>query len=292
MATQEVATKPQTDVSRVTPAAGSLRALLQSTEIQKRFEQVMGNPNKAAQFVASLASLVYASKQLKECDPKTIIAAAIQAAALDLAIDANLGQAHIVPYKTEARFQIGWKGYVQLALRTAQYSALNVEHVLEGEVEIVNRFTGELKIGPAKSEKVVGVLAYLKLLNGFEKYDYWTLEKIEAHAKKFSKSYGKPLSGWTTHPEAMQKKTVLLDLLRKYGVLSVEMRQALSTEATDPDTGELPPLTAEQRARDRAGLFGADDDEPATPAAPVNTTPPDNAALDREIVEAERTPGN
>lgn len=291
------ATKQQTDLSRTTPAPGTIRALLQSTEIQKRFQQVLGNPVKAAQFVAALSTMAYANKQLKECDPNTIIAAALQAAALDLAIDASLGQAHIIPYGKEARFQIGWKGYVQLALRTAQYAALNVEHVFEGEVEIINRFTGEMKIGPAKSEKVVGVLAYLKLLNGFEKYVYWPLERIEAHAKKFSKSYSSPYpkvvanSGWTTNREAMEKKTVLLDLLRKYGVLSVEMRQALSTEAaTDPDTGELPPMTPEQRARDRAGLFGADDDE--APAAPVNTTPPDNAALDREIVEAERTPGN
>lgn len=299
MANQAVATKPQTDVSRVTPAPGSARDLLQSRAVVARFETVMGNPNKAAQFVASLASLVYASKQLKECDPKTVIAAAIQAAALDLAIDANLGQAHIVPYGDEARFQIGWKGYVQLALRTAQYAALNVEHVFEGEVEVVNRFTGEMKIGPAKSAKVVGVLAYLKLLNGFEKYDYWTLEKIEAHAKKFSKSYGNAnskvvaKSGWTTNPEAMQKKTVLLDLLRKFGVLSVEMRQAMSTEAgVDPDTGELTPLTTEQRARDRAALFGPDEEtgEIITPAG-APTPPVDNAALDREVMEADKAKG-
>lgn len=286
------ATKQQTDVSRITPPPASARDLLQTPAVLARFETVMGNPNKAAQFVASLASLVYASKALKECEPKTVIAAAIQAAALDLAIDANLGQAHIIPYGREARFQIGWKGYVQLALRTAQYAAINVDHVLEGEVEIINRFTGEVKVGPPKSSKVVGVMAYLKLLNGFEKYDFWTLEQIEAHAKKFSKSYGSAKSGWSTNPEAMQKKTVLLDLLRKYGVLSVEMRQAISVEAiSDPDADELPLVSAEQRARDKAALFGVDE-ETGEIVDHKPTTAPDNATLDAAIVAAETAKKN
>jgi recombination protein RecT len=275
---------PQTNVSRVTPAPGSTRDLLQSTAIRVRFEQVLGNPTKAAQFVAALSTLVYASPQLKSCEPNTIIAAAVQAAALDLAIDPNLGQAHIVPYGSQARFQIGWKGYVQLALRTAQYSALNVAHVYEGEIEIVNRFTGEIKFAPAKSEKVVGVVAYLKMLNGFEKFDYWTLEKIESHAKKFSKSYGSAIpsvvakSGWTTNPEAMQKKTVLLDLLRKWGVMSVEMRQALATEAPaeepEPTNGN-----GHASAANKAALFGEDDDAP---------TAAKNAAADQAIADAEK----
>lgn len=275
-------TAPSTNVSRVTPAAGTARDLLQSAAVQERFNRVMNSPAKAAQFVASLASLVYASAALKACDPMTVIAAAVQAAALDLAIDPNLGQAHIIPYGKEARFQMGWHGYVQLALRTAQYAALNVEHVLEGEVTIVNRFTGEVKIGPPTSDKVVGVLAYLRLLNGFEKYDYWTIERITAHAKKFSKSYGRASSGWTTNEGAMQKKTVLLDLIRKYGVLSVELRQAIRSDvAAEP--GLIEPPTPEQAARDKAALFGADED-----TGEITSGAPDNAALDKEITEREK----
>jgi len=273
------ATKPQTDVSRVTPAPGSTRDLLQSTAVRARFEQVLGNPTKAAQFVAALSTLVYASPQLKKCDPNTVIAAAIQAAALELAIDAGLGHAHIIPYGDKARFQIGYKGYVQLALRTAQYAALNVAHVYEGEIEVVNRFTGELKFAPAASDKVVGVVAYLKMLNGFEKFEYWMLDAITAHAKKFSKSYGQASSGWTTNTEAMQKKTVLLSLLRKWGVMSVEMRQALASEAIEdePAAGN-----GHASAGDKAALFGEDDPPPAAAGQP------DNAALDREIIEAEK----
>ena len=265
--------RPQPDTTRITPAAGSTRDLLQSTAVRARFEQVLGNSTKAAQFVAALSTLVYASPQLKNCEPNTIIASAIQAAALDLAIDPNLGQAHIVPYGAQARFQIGWKGYVQLALRTAQYSALNVAHVYEGEISIVNRFTGELKFSEPKSDTVAGVVAYLKMLNGFEKFDYWTLAQIHEHAKKFSKSYGKPSSGWTTNTGAMEKKTVLLDLLRKWGVMSVEMRQALATETADEP--ESASGNGHASAADRAALF-TEDPEPV-----------DNAALDREILASE-----
>src|SRR3990167_9430947 len=142
-----------------TPAPGSVRAMLQATEVQKRFEQVMGDKTKAAQFIASLSTLVYANDRLKQCEPNTIIASAIQAAALDLPIDPNLGHAHIVPYGKQARFQIGWKGYVQLALRSGQYISLNVDHVYEGEIEIGNRFTGEYRFGPPKSDTIVGVVA-------------------------------------------------------------------------------------------------------------------------------------
>ncbi len=277
MTTQSPATRAPMDTSRITPAPGSARDLLQSTAVRARFEQVLGNPTKAAQFVAALSTLVYASPQLKKCDPNTVIAAAVQAAALDLAIDASLGQAFIIPYGDKARFQIGWKGYVQLALRTAQYAALNVAHVFEGEIEIVNRFTGQLKFSAPTSDTVSGVVAYLKMLNGFEKFEYWTLGQITDHAKKFSKSYGQASSGWTTNPEAMQKKTVLLSLLRKWGVMSIEMRQALAGESmadeAEPMHGNGHPATREQ-------MFG-DDTEP-TPA-----TPADNAALDREIAERE-----
>lgn len=263
------------------PPAGSVRAMLQSPQVQKRFEQVMGDPQRAAQFVASLASLVYASPRLRDCDPPTVIAAALQAAALDLMIDANLGQAHIVPYGRAARFQPGWRGYVQLALRSGQYLALSVDHVLEGEIEIVNRFTGELRFRPATGDKPVGVLAYLKLVSGFEKYVYWPLEKIHAHAARYSKTYAKADSAWKTSAGAMELKTVLLDLLRKWGVLSIQLRQAIAADRPPDDEAPLDAesdreatlpgepyashaaadqaIAAEQRRRDKSALGWGDD---------------------------------
>lgn len=245
------------------PAPNSTRDLLQTSAVKQRFEQVLGDPVKAAQFIASLSTLVYASRQLKECDPNTIIASAVKAAALDLAIDPALGHAYIVPYKGKATFQIGWKGYVQLALRTGKYAALNVAHIYEGEVSSVNRFTGEILFGQPKSDKIVGVAAYLRLVNGFEKYVYWTLEEIHAHARKFSQSYGRSDSAWQTTPGAMEKKTVLKHLLTNYGMMSVEMRAAVMDE--QPEVIENDPLfenppTPEQRQAAHDSLWGRDDE--------------------------------
>lgn len=265
-----------------TPAVGSARDLLNQPATVARFEKVLQSPVKAAQFVASLATLVYGSKQLKAADPNSIIAAAVKAAALDLAIDPSLGHAYIVPYGTMAQFQIGWKGLVQLALRTGEYALLNVAHVVEGEVAGVNKFTGEIKFGAATSDKVVGVIAYLKLRNGYEKYVYWTTERIHDHAKKYSKSYSRSDSAWQTNAGAMELKTVMRDLLTKWGMLSIEMRTAL---AIDAQAGEIVENVApfEPDAHVPLEVEAAQTEAPA-----AATGQPDNAALDAEIVAREK----
>ena len=264
-------TQPSTTSQRLpAPAPNSTRDLLQTAAVKSRFDQVMGDPTKAAQFIASLSTLVYGSRQLKECDPNTIIAAAVKAAALDLAIDPALGHAYIVPFKGKATFQIGWKGYVQLALRTGQYAALNVAHIYEGEVSSVNRFTGEILFGTPKSDKIVGVCAYLRMVNGFEKYVYWTLEQIHEHARKYSQSYARNDSAWQTTPGAMEKKTVLKHLLTNYGMMSIEMRNAVLDE--QPEVIDNEPMftaadaDAQQRAHD--SLWGREDEPAVEQPAP------------------------
>lgn len=273
-------TQPSTTSQRLpAPAPSSARDLLQTTAVKQRFEQVMGDPTKAAQFIASLSTLVYANRALKECDPNTIIAAAVKAAALDLAIDPALGHAYIVPFKGKATFQIGWKGYVQLALRTGKYEALNVAHIYEGEVSSVNRFTGEILFGTQKSDKIVGVAAYLRLVNGFEKYIYWTLEQIHEHARKFSQSYGRSDSAWQTTPGAMEKKTVLKHLLTNYGLMSIEMRRAVVEEQPEVIDNE-PMFTAAdpaQQQRTHDSLWGRED-EPEQPAEQTPAAEPQSEA--------------
>lgn len=281
MATQAVTTQ-QTDVSRITPAPGSVRALLESAEYKNRFAEVLGK--RAPQFIASLNMLVYASKQLKECDPKTVIAAAIQAAALDLPIDPNLGFAYIIPYGKEAHFQAGWKTYVQLAHRTGQYRNINVTEIYAGEIKSVNRFTGLPVFGERTGDEVVGYLAYFMLVNGFEKYVYMTAEALLAHGKQYSKTFNRSDSKWKTDFPAMAKKTVIKQALSKWGPLSIEMKQVLAADVM-PDEPAPVELTPEQRARYRAALFGTDDDgDEPTEAAPAT----DNLAVDREIVDAEK----
>lgn len=250
-----------TDETRLpAPTAGSVRDLLRTEAVKQRFEEVL--KENSAQFIASLASLVYASKQLKACDPMSVIISAIKAAALDLPIERELGFAAIVPYGNEATFQMQWKGYVQLALRTQQYASLNVTEVYEGMVTGVDPFTGKVKRGQRKvledgteSEKVIGYYAYFELLNGFEKEVYMSVEKVMAHGKRYSKTFNYAGSTWKTDPDAMGRKTVLKQLLTRYGPMSVQMMNAVKAEAL-PEEEELPEMSPEQRAKAKAALFG------------------------------------
>lgn len=280
MTTQQIATRPPMDTSRVTPAPGSVRSLLQSVSVQEQFQRALGDKTKAGMFIASLATLVYGNKKLTECDPQTIISAALQAAALDLPINPNLGFAYLVPYKGKAQFQPGYRGIVQLALRTGQYHKLEVDHALTGEVTVTNRFKGEVKFGDPTDDKIAGVLAYLRLTSGFEKFNYWTIERIHAHAKRYSPSYEWKDGAWKTNTEAMERKTVLGDLVRKWGVMSVELVRALQVD--EPDEAPATDAPRGNLAATNAALY----DEPAAPPAPE--PPPDNAALDREIAEREK----
>lgn len=202
----------------------TINALVSSVNVKQRFEEMLGD--KAAGFLSSVISIVNGNPQLKRCDPNKVLAVAATAASMDLPINPNLGFAYIVPYKNEPQFQMGYKGYIQLAQRSGQYKTINATHVFEGEIERINRITGEVVFsenGPT-SDKIVGYIAYFRLINGFEKYDYMSLEEVEVHAKRFSQSYGKGFSPWTSDFDAMATKTVLKRLLSKYGILSIDMQ--------------------------------------------------------------------
>ena len=221
--------------------ATTVRSLLARDSIKKRFEELLGR--KAPGFISSVINIVNSNTQLQQCDPNQVIAAAAVAAAMDLPIDPNLGFAYIVPYKGKAQFQMGYKGFVQLAMRTGMYKTINATHVYEGEIESFNRITGEVKFSEtgATSDKIVGYIAYFKLLNGFEKYEYWPIERVIEHAKRFSQSYGSNYSPWKTDFDAMAIKTVLKHLLSRYGVLSIEMQTAVKADQAvvhETDDGE------------------------------------------------------
>lgn len=208
----------------------SLKAMLSDENIKGRFRELLGK--KSAGFMSSIINVVNGNNQLQSSDPQQIIAAAAIAASMDLPIDPNLGFAYIVPYKGKPQFQMGWRGFVQLAMRTAQYKTINASEVYEGEIIKHNRFTGEIEVNPdgKESDEIVGYIAYFKLINGFEKYDYMTLAEVTAHAKRFSQSYGKSHSPWQTDFNAMATKTVLKRLLSKYGILSIEMQAAVNAD--------------------------------------------------------------
>lgn len=171
-----------------------IKQLLDMDVYKKRINEIMGK--KAAPFMASIVN-VSNLPSLKDSDPNSIISSAIVAATLDLPIDQNLGFAYIVPYNTKegkkAQFQMGYRGYIQLAMRTGQYKTINAIEIYKGEIKRVNRLTGEIEFNDDEDlidrDTVVGYMAYFKLLNGFEKTLYMTKEEMERHAKKYSQSY-------------------------------------------------------------------------------------------------------
>ncbi|MDZ5782079.1 recombinase RecT [Marinococcus luteus] len=209
----------------------SLKALLESPTVKKRFEENLGK--RSSQFMTSILNLYNSEKMLKKCDPMSVISSAMVAATMDLPVDKNLGYAYIVPYNNTATFQIGYKGLIQLALRTGQYRNINVIEVHEGELQKWDKLTEEMEIDfeQKESDKVIGYAGFFELINGFRKTVYWSKEQIEAHKNKFSKSG----FGWKNDWDAMAKKTVIRNMLSKWGILSIDMQTAYSEEAKDPE---------------------------------------------------------
>lgn len=203
---------------------------------------------RKGQFVSNLTALVANNANLQECEPYTLMFAALKATALNLPIEPSLGMAHVIPYKnkkrgvTEAQFQLGYKGFQQLALRTGQYKRINTTEVREGEIGKRNRLTGEIEWHWIEDEAkrltkpIIGYVNYFRLLNGFESTFYMSKEEMNAHALRYSQtykstiSYIKEQSKWTTDFDSMALKTVIKLNLSKNGVLSTELQEAIRSD--------------------------------------------------------------
>jgi recombination protein RecT len=217
-----------------------LKDLVNADYTKKRFAEVMGE--KSAAFLASIMNAVRTNPALADADPKSVLSSAMVAATLDLPIDGSLGFAAIVPYRNKGRavaqFQIMTKGFVQLALRTGQYAAINVGAVYADEYHGSNIITGNVDIrqvqGGFRSQfddsQIVGYVCYFRLLNGYECTRYWTVEEVKAHGKRYSKSFDNEYGLWRTNFDAMARKTVLKNTLSKWGILSTTMQMALKTD--------------------------------------------------------------
>lgn len=209
----------------------TVRGIFEGETAKKKFHELLGQ--KAQGFITSVLQIVSSNNDLAQADPMTVYYAAATAATMDLPINQNLGFAWIIAYnnggKKEAQFQMGYKGYNQLALRTGQYLRLNAIEVFENQFKSWNALTETLEADFSidGEGEVVGYCSYFKLVNGFEKTTYWTKKKVTAHAAKFSKSWGQKWSTWTKDFDAMAKKTVLKNSLAKWGILSIEMQRAL-----------------------------------------------------------------
>lgn len=215
-----------------------MKTLVKSDSVQQMLKRTLGAKSK--QFATSLVNIVNANRDLANVDQGSVINSAMVAATLNLPIDQNLGYMWLVPYKGKATPQIGYKGYIQLAQRTGQYSSMNAIAVHEGEMKSWNPLTEEFEFDPEGkvSDEVIGYVGYFKLINGFSKTVYWTKDNMEDHRRKFSKMSGKekPSGVWASDYDAMAIKTVLRNMLNKWGPMSIELETALSNDEREQAT--------------------------------------------------------
>jgi len=238
-----------------------LKNILNASSVQEQFRNALDK--NSGPFVASVIDLYNSDANLQNCDPKAVVMEALKAAVLKLPINRSLGFAYIVPYNNSVKqsdgswkkvptptFSIGYKGLIQLAMRTGQYKHLNADVVLEGEFVKKDKLTGSFDFsGEPTSDTIVGYFCHFELLNGFSKTFYMTVEQVVRHAKtyvptlqakengkeKYSAEYlislansqGSGKVGWEGNFTGMALKTVVRNLLSKYGYLSIEMQQAI-----------------------------------------------------------------
>lgn len=203
---------------------------------QKYLDEILQDGKR--EFVLTLTSLVANNTALQACEPVSIMYAALKATSLKLPIDQSLGNAAIIPYndkksgKTLAQFQIMVEGWKELLRRTGQVLRMANEPVYEGELITANRFRDEYVFDETKrvSDNVIGYLAYIKLTNGFEKTVYWPIERIRAHAKRYSQTYRAGYGVWNDNFEAMALKTVMKHLIVKYCPKSIELQRAIDAD--------------------------------------------------------------
>jgi recombination protein RecT len=216
-----------------------LSSFLNSDGIKNKFIEILGN--KGVGFISSVLSTVNSNNALINADKNSIYTAALLAASLDLPINQNLGLAYILPYnvkqadgtwKQMAQFQLGYKGFKQLAQRTGQFVYLHADSVKEGELLTRNRLTGQIEFNWIQDEelrtktKTIGYVSYFELVNGFKSTLYMTIGEMENHAKKYSQTYKKGFGLWKDEFDMMSIKTVTKLNLSKNAPLSIEMQRA------------------------------------------------------------------
>lgn len=219
---------------------------------QKMINNTLRDPKKAQRFVASITSAVATNPALQECDPATILSGALLGESLNLSPSPQLGQYYLVPFNNtkkgckDAQFQLGYKGYIQLALRSGYYKHLNVIAVKVGELVHFDPLTEEVEVNlnpdelARENSATVGYLAMFEYLNGFRKTIYWSREKMEAHALRYSKGYAakKGYTFWEKDFDAMAFKTMLRQLISKWGVMSIDLQTAFEADAVAAEDGD------------------------------------------------------
>ena len=256
-------------------------AMVATEGYQNMIRTTLQDPKRAQRFVAAITSAVANNPALQECDPATVLSGALLGESLGLSPSPQLGQYYLVPFKntkkgcTDAQFQLGYKGYIQLALRSGNYKRLNVIAVKAGELVHYDPLNEEVDLALIQDDAqreataTVGYLAMFEYLNGFRKTIYWSREKMERHALRYSKGYAakKGYTFWEKDFDAMAYKTMLRQLLSKWGMLSVDLQRAFEADVVaEQEDGVLTVANAPEEP-EQASIPTAE------PEAPTQTAP-------------------
>lgn len=223
---------------------------IQSDMYKNLINQTLGDKDRATRFIASISSAVATNQALQECDAGTILSGALLGESLNLSPSPQLGQYYLVPFNDSkkgykvAQFQLGYKGYIQLAIRSGQYKKLNVLAIKKGELVKYDPLNEEIEVNLIDDEEerenaeTVGYYAMFEYTNGFRKSMYWSKSKMEKHALKYSTGYKakKGYTYWEKDFDGMAYKTMLRQLISKWGIMSIDMQQAVEKDMTTINT--------------------------------------------------------
>lgn len=217
---------------------------IHSDGYKRLINNTLGDPKKSARFVTAITSAVSTNPQLQDCDAGTILSAGLLGEGLNLSPSPQLGQYYLVPFNDRknnrkvAQFQLGYKGYIQLAIRSGQYKKLNVLPIKEGELIRFDPLNEEIEVQLIENDidrenaATIGYYAMFEYVNGFKKAIYWSKEKMQSHAEKYSMSYKahKGYTFWEKDFDGMACKTMLRQLISKWGIMSIEMERAVTND--------------------------------------------------------------
>ena len=267
--------------------------MIQTDGYKNLINNTLGDPKRAAGFVTAITSAVATNPKLQECDPGTVLSAGLLGETLQLSPSPQLGQYYLVPYddkkngRTVAQFQLGYKGYIQLAIRSGQYKKLNALAIKEGELVSYDELNEEIEVNLIQDDiereqaKTIGYYAMFEYLNGFRKTIYWSREKMENHALTYSQGYKKK-SGytyWEKDFDSMAIKTMLRQLISKWGVMSIDFQKAF-----EADMGVIKDDKIEYVDNDPA--FSADADSENLPFEVEAEVIKDESRLDTDTVQS------
>ena len=290
-------------MSNLTPQKPKFSVAITTKGYQTLINNTLGDPQRARRFVSAITSAVAVNPALQECEAGTILAGALLGESLNLSPSPQLGQYYLVPFKSKAKydrqgnllspevvkaqFVLGYKGYIQLALRSGAYADLDVMDIKQGEYLGKDPMTGKPRFSFIEDDderdrlETIGYMAYFEYLNGFRKVIYWSREKMLSHADKYSPAFSAKAfqdirdgkiaekdmwrysSFWYKNFDDMAKKTLLRHIISRWGVMSIEMQTAFERDSSVSEIGEKGNIvTAEEAEPEEA---------PTIPTAPEAT---------------------